>query len=222
MKKRILIISPHPDDETLGVGGIISKYSSMGSEFFILTVSGHMPPLYSEEDYNTTIKEAEKAYEVLGVKNYEFLDIPATMVSQEPVHKLNGNISSVINDFLPEIVLIPFPDRHIDHRVIFESSMVATRPVANGRKIEIVASYETLSETHWNAPFIEPNFYPNWVVDITEDIQKKIEALKCYESQISEFPGPRSLEAVEALAKFRGTQSGFAFGEALNIIRKVS
>ncbi len=222
MKKRILIISPHPDDETLSVGGMISKFTSSGAEFFILTVSGHMPPLYSEKDYKTTIKEAEEAYKVLGVTNYEFLNIPATMVSNEPVHELNGKISSIISDFLPEIVLIPFPDRHIDHRVIFESSMVATRPVGDGKKIEIVASYETLSETHWNAPFIEPNFYPNWVVDITSDIETKIKALKCYKSQISDFPGPRSIEAVEALAKFRGTQSGFAFGEALNIIRQVN
>ena len=82
--------------------------------------------------------------------------------------------------------------------------MVATRPVGFGKSIEIVAAYETLSETHWNAPHIEPNFTPNWVIDISNNIEQKIEALKCYASQISTFPGPRSVEAVEALAKFRG------------------
>ncbi len=100
--------------------------------------------------------------------------------------------------------------------------MVATRPVKSGKKIEIVATYETLSETHWNAPNIEPNFVPNWVVDISEYIDLKIAALKCYKSQISEFPGPRSIEAVEALAKFRGTQAGFAYGEGFNIVRMIS
>ena len=108
----------------------------------------------------------------------------------------------MLNDFNPHIVFCPFPDRHIDHRLVFESVMVATRPVKSGKKIEIVATYETLSETHWNAPNIEPNFVPNWVVDISEYIDLKIAALKCYKSQISDFPGPRSIEAVEALAKF--------------------
>jgi N-acetylglucosamine malate deacetylase 1 len=100
--------------------------------------------------------------------------------------------------------------------------MVATRPVGVGRKIEIVATYETLSETHWNAAHIEPNFTPNWVVDISEHIKNKLDALRCYKSQISDFPGPRSIEAVEALAKFRGTQSGFSYGEGFHIVRMVS
>ena len=100
--------------------------------------------------------------------------------------------------------------------------MVATRPVGIGRDIEIVATYETLSETHWNAPNIEPNFTPNWVVDISDYINEKLAALKCYESQISDFPGARSIEAVEALAKFRGTQAGFGYGEGFHIVRMIS
>ena len=100
--------------------------------------------------------------------------------------------------------------------------MVATRPIGVGRGIEILAAYETLSETHWNAPHIEPNFTPNWVIDISDHIETKLKALKCYESQISDFPGPRSIEAIEALAKFRGTQAGFAYGEGMHIIRKIS
>ncbi len=100
--------------------------------------------------------------------------------------------------------------------------MVSTRPVGVGKKIEILAAYETLSETHWNAAHIEPNFTPNWVVDITEFIDIKLQALACYKSQIPEFPGPRSVEAVEALAKFRGTQYGFAYGEGFQIIRMKS
>ena len=222
MNKRILVISPHPDDETISVGGIISKYISEGSEVFILTISGHLPPLYERNQYDVTVREAEKAYKILGVSDYKFLEIPATMIGDEPIHELNAKIASVINDFLPQIVLAPFPDRHIDHRLIFESVMVSTRPIGNASNIEILATYETLSETHWNAPYIEPNFVPNWVVDITDQISIKLAALKCFKSQISDFPGPRSLEAVESLAKFRGTQAGFSFGEALNIIRKIN
>ena len=221
-KKRILVVAPHPDDETLGVGGTIAKYSAQGDEVFVLMVSGHLPPIYSRKAYEETVSEAYSAFNVLGVEKSEFLEIPATMIGVQPLHEVNARISKVVNDFNPHIVLCPYPDRHIDHRLVFDSVMVATRPVGVGKDIEIVAAYETLSETHWNAPHIEPNFTPNWVVDISDHISKKLNALECYKSQISEFPGPRSIEAVEALAKFRGTQAGFGFGEGLHIVRMIN
>ena len=178
MGKRVIVVSHHPDDETLGVGGTIAKYSAQSAEVFVLMVSGHLPPLYRREDYDKTVSEAHVAFELLGVAKSEFLEIPATMIGDQPLHKLNGRISKIFNDFNPHIVFCPYPDRHVDHRLVFDSVMVATRPVGVGRNIEIVAAYETLSETHWNAPHIEPNFTPNWVVDITEQIEKKMEAVK--------------------------------------------
>ncbi len=221
-KKRVLVVAPHPDDETLGVGGTIAKYSAQGDEVFVLMVSGNLPPIYSRKAYEETVSEAYSAFSVLGVEKSEFLEIPATMIGDQPLHEVNARISKVVNDFNPHIVLCPYPDRHIDHRLVFDSVMVATRPVGVGKDIEIVAAYETLSETHWNAPHIEPNFTPNWVVDISDHISKKLNALECYKSQISEFPGPRSIEAVESLAKFRGTQAGFGYGEGFHIVRMIS
>ena len=221
-KKRVLVVAPHPDDETLGVGGTIAKYSAQGDEVFVLIVSGHLPPIYSRKAYEETVSEAYSAFSVLGVEKSEFLEIPATMIGDQPLHEVNARISKIVNDFNPHIVLCPYPDRHIDHRLVFDSVMVATRPVGVGKDIKIVAAYETLSETHWNAPHIEPNFTPNWVVDISDHISEKLNALECYKSQISEFPGPRSIEAVEALAKFRGTQAGFGYGEGLHIVRMIS
>ena len=221
-KKRVLVVAPHPDDETLGVGGTIAKYSAQGDEVFVLMVSGHLPPIYSRKEYEETVSEAYSAFSVLGVKKSEFLEIPATMIGDQPLHEVNARISKVVNDFNPHIVLCPYPDRHIDHRLVFDSVMVATRPVGVGKDIKIVAAYETLSETHWNAPHIEPNFTPNWVINISDHISDKLNALECYKSQISEFPGPRSIEAVKALAKFRGTQAGFGYGEGLHIVRMIS
>ena len=221
MKKRILVIAPHPDDETLGAGGTIAKFSEQGQEVTVLVVSGHLPPLYSRESYEITVQEAKRAFAMLGVAESRFLEIPATMIGDQPVHVVNGKIGDVINEVAPQIVLCPFPDRHIDHRVVFESVMVAARPVAAGRSIELLAAYEALSETHWNAPHIEPNFVPNWVVDITGQMSRKLGAVSCYESQIPAFPGARSIEAVKALATFRGTQAGFAFGEGFHVIRMI-
>ena len=220
--KRVMVVAPHPDDETLGVGGTIAKYSAQGAKVFVLMISGHLPPLYSREDYDKTVSEAKVVFELLGVSQSEFLEIPATMIHDQPLHEVNGRISKIVNDFSPHVVFCPYPDRHVDHRLVFDSLMVAARPVGLGRGIEIVAAYETLSETHWNAPHIEPNFTPNWVVDISEQIDNKLNAVRCYKSQISDFPGPRSVQAVEALAKFRGTQAGFAYGEGFHIVRMVT
>ena len=221
-RKRVLIVSPHPDDETLGVGGSIAKFNDQGHEIRVLTVSGHLPPLYKIETYEKTVEESKAAFKILGVTKFDFLEIPATTIGESPVHELNNKIYEIIKEFKPNLVFCPYPDRHVDHRLVFDSVMVATRPIGIGRDIEIMATYETLSETHWNAPHIEPNFTPNWVIDITDYIEKKLKALRCYESQISDFPGPRSIEAVEALAKFRGTQAGFSYGEGMHIVRMVS
>ncbi len=219
--KKVIVISPHPDDETLGVGGFIKKLIDHKNTVNILTVSGHLPPLYTRDDYEITVKEAKKAYEILGVDDYNFLEIPATYIGDEPVSKLNGIIASHFKEFEPNIVLCPFPDRHIDHRIIFDSVMVASRPVGYGKKIELLAAYETLSETHWNAPYIEPNFNHNLIVDISNQINEKLEALRSYKSQVDEKMGPRSIDSVKALAKFRGSQAGFSFGEAFYVIRQI-
>ena len=107
MKKRILVISPHPDDETLGLGGTISKHIFDGDDVFILTISGHLPPLYNREDYEETVKEAKNAFEILGVQNSHFLEIPATMIGDEPISSLNMKISKygVYSLFLENILL---------------------------------------------------------------------------------------------------------------------
>ena len=115
------------------------------------------------------------------------------------------------------MVLLPFPDRHIDHRTIFDSAVVCCRPNRKGAP-QFVLAYETLSETHWNVPGVEPYFAPELFIDISETISKKIKALNCYQSQITDNIS-RSVEAVEALARFRGSQNGFKYAEAFKVIR---
>jgi len=215
----ILIIAPHPDDEILGLGGTISKLSSQGHKVTILTVSGHLPPLYKEEVFEEHKSQALEAHKIVGAYDSKFLEIPATFVKDQTIAELNGKIYEVLKNTQPKIVFLPFPDRHIDHQVIFESCMVVIRPLHDGKCIQLAASYEVLSETHWNAPAIEPVFNPNITVDITDHIENKLSALSCFKDEIMPFPGPRSIEAVEALAKFRGTQAGFAYGESLQLIR---
>ena len=218
----LLVVAPHPDDEALGAGGVIIRAARAGEEVTVLTVAAHMPPLYSSEAHQRSMDEALRAHEVLGVTRSIFLDLPAVLINQRPVHELNDTILATVREVEPTVVLAPFPDRHIDHRCVFAAVMVATRPFGAGAGIASVASYETVSETHWNAPGIEPGFTPNWVEDIGDVMDLKLAALACYRSQMKPFPAARSLEAVKALATFRGSQAGFAFGEAYQIIRMVN
>ena len=217
--RRMLVIAPHPDDEILGTGGTIAGFARAGGEVTVLTVAAHMPPLYSKQVHLTTVSEARKAHSLTGVRESVFFDNPAAQLGEIPAPDFNKNIADVVRRVEPDIVLIPYPDRHVDHRLIFDAALVATRPIGAGTGIRLVAAYETLSETHWNAPHIEPNFTPNWCVDISATIEVKLEAMRCYQSQLHPFPQPRSLEALRALALFRGSQAGMAYAEAFHIVR---
>jgi LmbE family N-acetylglucosaminyl deacetylase len=185
----------------------------------VLIVSGHLPPLYPPDVFETTQREADAALKTLGASRWEFLKIPATKVHEVPVAELNGRIARFVREASAEVVLLPFPDRHIDHRVIFDASMVACRPV-HPNAPRLVLAYETLSETHWNAPGIEPAFVPEFYVDTGAHMDRKQTALNCYASQISNAPS-RSVEACMALARFRGSQNGCRYAEAFKVIRAV-
>jgi N-acetylglucosamine malate deacetylase 1 len=216
---RMLVIAPHPDDEILGVGGTMARFTQAGGELTVLTVAAHMPPLYPKAVHEQTVAEAYRAHKRVGARRSVFLDYPAALMGDVRVPDFNRRIQEVVEQVMPHVLLIPYPDRHIDHRLIFDAAMVVSRPVGSGRDIEMVAAYETISETHWNAPHIEPNFTPNWVVDITETIDAKLEAMAFYESQVHTFPQPRSVEALKALALFRGSQAGFGYGEGFHVVR---
>jgi len=95
--------------------------------------------------------------------------------------------------------------------------MVCTRPVGQHYP-KLVLSYETLSETDWNAPYIEPFFIPEMYIDITDTFESKLEAMRSYKSQLQNAPS-RSLEAIEALARYRGSQNGFKYAEGFKVIR---
>jgi LmbE family N-acetylglucosaminyl deacetylase len=216
----ICIIAPHPDDEVLGLGGSIKKFTENGIKVNLLIISGHLPPLYPQSSFETTKHECLKSSSILGVNDVEFAEIPATFIQNEPISKLNGIIQSFIFKHLPNTVFIPFPDRHVDHKLIFEACMVCTRPTGKFWP-KLVLTYETLSETDWNAPYIEPVFIPEWFIDIDDYLEIKLQALNCYQSQIKNNES-RNVEAVEALAKYRGSQNGYKNAEGFKLIRSLS
>ena len=126
---------------------------------------------------------------------------------------------NVIKKQKPNYVFIPFPDRHLDHKIVYESSMVATRPKFDMSFIKSVYTYEVLSETFWNSGYIEANFIPDTFVDIKKHLRNKIKSLKFFKSQVNSKYFERSVEAVNALSLVRGSQNGYTNAEAFKLIR---
>lgn len=213
---RVLVFAPHNDDEVLGVGGTIAKYVSLGHEVTVCEVTSGDPKLWE-----MISNEANLAHNVLGVSKFETLHLPVVELRTTGTKELNGAFERIVKKVKPEIAFIPHKgDMHSDHRETANAAMVALRPY-NNPQLKAIYAYETLSETEWNIPSVDNAFIPDTWNDITEFIDQKKDAMKCYKSQLSDFPNPRSIEAIEALAKLRGSTVGYRYAEAFMTIRNL-
>ena len=219
--KSILIIAPHPDDEVLGCGGAIRRFVDEGLAVTV-TIVTKGTPLFPEAQVKRVRAEASEAAKRLGTGEPVFMDLPVTTLHLIPEHEINSAFSELINKQVkPDTVLLPFPgDRHEDHRQVFDAAMVAMRPDGRNHPVRKVACYETVSETHWAAPGIEQGFQPDWFIDISNTLDAKLDAMRCYVSQLEANIPARSLTAIESLARFRGSVVGFAAAEAFVTIRE--
>ena len=177
---------------------------------------------YPKEVLDRQRAATEKACQVLGVKEVFFLGFKDQQLDTYSQLELNKKLEEIIRKVKPEIVYTHhFGDVNTDHRKVCEAVLVATRPFSS--RVTRVLSFEVVSSTEWNAPG-RSTFTPSVYENVEKTFDKKLEALKCYtethEKEVREFPYPRSLEAVEALAKKRGSEAGFKRAEAFYLIRE--
>jgi N-acetylglucosamine malate deacetylase 1 len=218
---RVLVVAPHPDDEVLGAGGTIARLSDAGAEVVVGIVTKGAPPLFAEAAVEEVRGEAQAAHAHLGVARTVFLSQPAARLDEVPHHRLNQALAELVREVAPDTLLLPFVgDIHLDHQLIFLSGLVAARPLGIGFPRRILC-YETMSETNWNAPLISPTFAPNVFVDISAQLERKLEAMSLYRSQQRDFPHERSLAALRALAMLRGSTVHRAAAEAFMLVRQV-
>ncbi|HYD36406.1 MAG TPA: PIG-L deacetylase family protein, partial [Allosphingosinicella sp.] len=215
----ILVIAPHADDETLGMGGTIARLAAEGREVIVgvVTAHGEEPhPIWPASFWETIHAEARQAAALLGVKEVIFGNLPAVCVPDRPVHEVNQAVGKLISDVDPEELYLPFyHDLHQDHSSIAYAALVHARAYRDpGRGIRLVAMYETPTETHLFPPQLKPHFAPSMWVDISATLETKLAAWDCYKSQHHEGATPRSAEAVRALAVSRGAEIGVAAAEA--------
>lgn len=221
MAKKILVIAPHPDDEILGCGGTIRKFVEEGNQVYVLVATRGSAKHFDQSKVENVRKEALDAHAFLGVSQTYFLDYPAPELDTVPLADLSRDFAKLIAELKIDILFLPHRgDIHNDHKVVFNAGLVAARPVGN-YSVKEVFCYETLSETEWAAPYGDDAFIPNYFVNIEETFEAKKTALQFFKSQLREFPNPRSLEAIESLAKFRGATVGFKRAEGFMSIRQI-
>lgn len=225
--KRVLIISAHPDDDIIGCGGMIAKYSETDTIFKVIFIAEGSTCRYEFPDSESAKKEVKKrnkyainALKKLGVNNLEFYNLPCGRLDQHPLIEINKIIEKEINNFNPDTVFTHSEnDTNNDHSIVAKSTRIATRPLKN-RFVESVYSYEILSSSEWK---YTKNFLPNYFEQLEkEHILKKWEALNEYKSEIKSYPFPRSEEGIITLAKYRGMQSGLNYAESFKLIRKIN
>lgn len=221
MNTRVLVIAPHPDDEVLGCGGTIAHHAAQGDEVQVLVVTRAAPDVYPSDDEVEVRQEAHAAHAILGIVNTHFLDFPAPKLDTVPGYQLANEIATVIRRYQPYTVYLPHRgDIHLDHQKVYQATLVAARPI-NQCSVKQLLCYETLSETEWAPPWSDTAFVPNVFVDITNYLDLKLKAMHCYQSELQPSPHPRSLQALETLAKQRGSTVSLSAAEAFMLVRQI-
>lgn len=216
----VLFISVHPDDETLGCGGTILKHVAQGDCVYWLIITAPVKALGYSIDF---IKERERQIELVS-QSYQFnvtykLDFPTTKLHTVDLSDLITSIGSVILKVEPCVVYtVNRSDVHTDHQVVARAVMSSTKSFRYPF-IKRVLMYECLSETEIMPPLPENIFIPNVYSDISNFLERKIEIMKIYNSELQEPPLPRSLDAIKALARFRGASVGVTYAEAFMLLR---
>lgn len=219
--KKILVVAPHPDDEILGCGGTVIRNIAEGNEVYVCVMTRGCMPLFDPERTEANIQDMLSCHQHIGIKKTFFLDFPAAMMERAERYEINGKLLDVVKEVQPDEAYIPhWGDMQKDHQMTAEAAMVAMRPKYMPQ-VRRIYGYETMSETAWNAPNVQNEFLPNVYVDICSYLEKKKEALAFFKLQIGDFPDARSLEAVEALAKYRGAQMNMRAAEAFMLIREL-
>ena len=215
---KVLILAVHPDDETLGCGGTLLKHKVNGDEIHWLICTDIDK---SHTYYDTRQDEIEKVSKLYNFDSVNNLKLKTMQVDEYSMSELIGKISKIINQIEPNIIYLPFKgDVHSDHRKIFEASYSCTKSFRYPfiKKIYMV---ETLSETEFAPSTKEDSFIPNIFVDISEFMNKKIEIMKVFESEIAEYPFPRSIRNLKALGSLRGATAGCEYAESFVLLKEI-
>ncbi len=225
-KKNVLVVAAHPDDEVLGCGGTIAKHIEQGDQVEVVILAEGITSRETKQNQIGQSKEifklseaAKKANHILGVKKLTLNNFPDNRIDSLDRIQVIKFIESVIKKCNPEIIYTHHAgDLNIDHRRTHESVVTASRALP-GCGINTLLFFEVASSTESQTAGSAPYFMPNWFVDISSTLEKKLDALRAYETEMREWPHPRSIKSLQNLAMWRGTSIAIEAAEAFMLGR---
>jgi LmbE family N-acetylglucosaminyl deacetylase len=217
----IVVIASHPDDEVLGAGGTLAAHALDGDKVFPIIVADNNSTRY-DESHNSELKQAcRRCCATLGIEEPEFLGFPDQKLDTLPQIELNQALEERMQRHRPTVVYAHHGgDMNRDHQVMHDCTMVACRPKP-GAFVRRVLAYSVPSSSDWAPQVPGRSFVPNWFVDISATLDKKLAALVHYKSETPPFPHPRSLRAIETQARFWGSSVGVDAAEPFVLMRNV-
>ena len=217
---KYMILAAHPDDEVLGCGATAARLSKEGHEVLPIILCENASVRYDGERMKKEIEEfSRKSSNILGIEKPVFLGLPDQKLDKYSALEMARIIEDVIRKYEPETIFTHHGgDINKDHQIVFEATLVATRPVPNC-KVKNVYSYETISSTEWAYTEFYSNFKPTLFFDVTTTLDLKINAFGQYIPEVKDYPHPCSLRSIEIRAKDWGSRVGLRAAEAFQIVR---
>lgn len=217
---KTIVIAPHPDDEVLGAGGTLLRRKQEGHEVaWIIVTEMNEKRGWTDEQKAIRETEIQKVQEAFQFNSVYRLGFPTTQLDELPMGDLVAKISDAIRDFQPQEVLLPHAnDPHTDHQMVYRAAMSSTKAFRYPF-IQRILSYQVLSETDFNLDPVN-RFHPNVFINIDGFLEKKIEIMKIYKSELKAFPFPRSVEAIKSQARLNGSISGYQAAETFQLLRE--
>lgn len=216
-----LVVVAHPDDEVLGAGATICKFLSKGHKIAVATMSNHAS---ARANISATLENDQKnAMNILGIDKCFTADFPNIKMNTVPHLELVQFIEKCIEEFNAEAIITHHPvDTNNDHGVTSIAVQAASRLFQRKEGIPALREFlymEVPSSTEWSFDSSSNRFTPNYFVEIgIEGINLKLKALSAYEGVMRRYPHPRSIEAIEGLAAYRGVQAGCNYAEAFECV----
>lgn len=218
---KVVVIAPHPDDETIGCGGTVLRHLAEGDDVtWVIVTSMHQAQGYTQERITQRQQLIDDVCQQYPFTNCCQLNFPTTQLDVIPLSELVAAIYSSLTKSQAEVLYIPYVgDVHTDHRIVFNAAIAASKSFRLPT-IKRILCYETVSETNYSlSPDVSP-FNPNVFIDISEQFARKLQLTALYSSELADFPFPRSQQAMTALAKMRGSQSGYAAAEGFVLLKE--
>ncbi|MCB2198762.1 PIG-L family deacetylase [bacterium] len=223
----VLVIAAHPDDELLGCGGTIARLALAGQDVHIAIFGEGITSRQKARDdadsaeLDTLHTTAHQVAHHLGAVSLDLFKLPDNRFDTVPMLEVAKQIEELIERYQPRVVFTHSGgDLNVDHVVLHRATLTATRPM-EGHPVKDVYCYEVASSTEWTFQQFSPVFRPSLFVDISEQLERKVEGMALYESEAREFPHPRSGDALRAIARRWGTVVGLQAAEAFELIRSV-